>query len=175
LLDFDQIIDAPLVRGVWPSVSARLGGIDQRLLAAELVRTQIGMMVNDVIAETRNRIAASGIKTEDDVRLASANIVGFSPAIGEGEAELKRFMYANLYHHPRQLEIAKSCHAIIANLFAAYHADQSLLPEDWRLTAPESQPALDQHISDFIAGMTDRYAISRHREIVGPVDLPDGF
>ncbi len=175
LLDFDQIIDAPLVRGVWPSVSARLGGIDQRLLAAELVRTQIGMMVNDVIAETRNRIAASGIKTEDDVRLASANIVGFSPAIGEGEAELKRFMYANLYHHPRQLEIAKSCHGIIANLFAAYHADQSLLPEDWRLTAPESQPALDQHISDFIAGMTDRYAISRHREIVGPVDLPDGF
>ena len=84
-------------------------------------------------------------------------------------------MYANLYHHARQLEIAKSCHAIIANLFAAYHADQSLLPEDWRLTAPESQPALDQHISDFIAGMTDRYAISRHREIVGPVDLPDGF
>ena len=175
LLDFDQIVAAPLVRDVWPSVSVRLAGIDQRLLAAELVRTQIGMMVNDVIAETRRRIAASAIETEDDVRLASSNIVGFSSAIRDGEAELKRFMYANLYHHPRQLEIAKSCRAIVGNLFAAYHADQSLLPEDWRQTAPEGQPALDQHIADFIAGMTDRYAISRHREIVGPVDLPDGF
>jgi dGTPase len=63
----------------------------------------------------------------------------------------------------------------VTSLFSAYQADRDLLPEEWRTDAPEDQPALDRHIADFIAGMTDRYAISRHRELIGGVDLPDSF
>lgn len=175
LLDFDQMIAAPLASESWARLEGRYARADRRLLAAELVRGQIGAMVNDVIDETRRRIADAGIETVDDVRAASTAMVAFSADMARAEGDLKRFMYANLYHHPQQLEIAATCRAVVANLFAAYHADRALLPEEWRESAPESQPGLDRHISDFIAGMTDRYAISRHREICGAVDLPDAF
>ncbi|RJT22507.1 deoxyguanosinetriphosphate triphosphohydrolase [Chakrabartia godavariana] len=175
LLDFDQVIAAPMVVDGWASVKARFPQADQRLLAAELVRSQIGAMVNDVIAETQRRIAASGIETVDDVRAANGALVAFSPAMATSEADLKRFMYANLYHHPHQLEIAETCGGIVTQLFAAYHADRGLMPQEWRADCPDAQPGIDRHICDFIAGMTDRYAIARYLDLIGPVDLPDGF
>ena len=93
----------------------------------------------------------------------------------EEERELKRFMYANLYHHPRQLAAADAAHGIVAGLFAAYRADPALMPGEWRERLPAEEPERSRHIADFIAGMTDRYAISRYREVVGPIDLPEGF
>jgi dGTPase len=111
----------------------------------------------------------------EDARRADHALVGFSPEMATAEADLKRFMYANLYHHPYQLEIASTCGRIVTGLFEAYHADGQLLPEEWRAEAPTVQPDLDRHICDFIAGMTDRYAITRYRELIGPVDLPDSF
>lgn len=175
LLDFDQVMAAPLVRDAWPQVRDRFPGTDRRLLAAEIVRSQIGAMVNDVIAETRRRISENAVETESDVRNAPVTLVGFSPAMAQAETALKRFMYANLYHHPRQLEIAATCRSVVTSLFTAYHANRDLLPEEWRRGAPQDQPALDRHIADFIAGMTDRYAISRYRDLIGAVDLPDNF
>ncbi len=175
LLDFDQVVQAPLVADGWASVKSRFPGSDQRLLAAELVRGQIGAMVNDVIAESQRRIADAGVASVDDVRSAKDALVGFSPDMAKAEADLKRFMYANLYHHPYQLEIAETCGSIVTSLFGAYHADRQLLPEEWRAGAPTAQPDLDRHICDFIAGMTDRYAITRYRDLIGPVDVPDSF
>jgi dGTPase len=93
----------------------------------------------------------------------------------DDERDLKRFMYANLYHHPRQLAAAEAARHVVAGLFAAYHADPSLMPSDWAVRLPADEPWFSRHIADFIAGMTDRYAIARYREVVGPIDLPDGF
>jgi dGTPase len=64
---------------------------------------------------------------------------------------------------------------LLSRLFEAYAADPSLLPDEWRAALPEAEPERTRHIADFIAGMTDRYAISRHKDVVGPVDLPEGF
>lgn len=175
LLDFDQVTAAPLVADLWPQVRTRFSGCDQRLLAAELVREQIGVMVNDVIAESRRRIAEAGVATVDDVRKAGRALVGFSGGLATAEAELKAFMYANLYHHPHQLDIAEACGKVVTGLFSIYHEDRALLPDEWRACCPDGQPEIDRHICDFIAGMTDRYAIARYREFVGPVDLPDNF
>jgi len=91
------------------------------------------------------------------------------------ERALKAFMYAELYHHPRQLAVAEQAKAVVAGLFEAYRADPAGLGEGWRATLPHDEPARSRHIGDFIAGMTDRYAIARYREMVGPVDMPDGF
>ncbi len=175
LLDFDQVISAPLACDSWQQVKGRFPGADQRLLAAELVRGQIGAMVNDVIAESRKRIAEAGVASVDDVRRCGQALVAFSGNMARSEADLKRFMYANLYHHPHQLQIADTCAAIVTGLFKAYHEDRNLMPDEWRSGCPDQQPDVDRHIGDFIAGMTDRYAISRYRELIGPVDLPDGF
>jgi dGTPase len=84
-------------------------------------------------------------------------------------------MYRNLYHHPRQLEAAKIAGELVAGLFARYRDDPRLMPADWYGRLPADDPARSRHLADFIAGMTDRYAVTRYREAVGPIDLPEGF
>ena len=83
-------------------------------------------------------------------------------------------MYARLYHHPRQLEAAAQADAIIDGLARAYLADPGLLPEHWRVALPAEEPDRTRHVGDFIAGMTDRYALARYRQIIGPVEMPEG-
>ncbi|QCB42060.1 deoxyguanosinetriphosphate triphosphohydrolase [Sphingomonas sp. PAMC26645] len=175
LLTLDQMLAVPLVARGWDDVRRRFPDIDPKRLVGELVRTQIGTMVNDLIAETRQRIAASGVTSVDDVRDAGQCLVGFSPEMRDAERDLKRFMYANLYHHPRQLAAADAAHGIVSGLFAVYHDDPLTIPEEWRERLPTEDPDRSRHIADFIAGMTDRYAVSRYRDLVGPIDLPEGF
>ncbi|MBC3941694.1 deoxyguanosinetriphosphate triphosphohydrolase [Sphingomonas albertensis] len=175
LLTLDQMLAVPLVASGWDDVRRRFPDIAPKRLVGELVRTQIGTMVNDLIAETRRRIAASGVTSVDDVRAAGQCLVGFSPEMREAERDLKRFMYANLYHHPRQLAAADAAHGIVSGLFAVYRDDPATIPEEWRERLPAEDPDRSRHIADFIAGMTDRYAVSRYRDLVGPIDLPEGF
>jgi dGTPase len=101
--------------------------------------------------------------------------VAFSDEMRTGERDLKRFMYANLYHHPRQIEAAAAAHQVVAGLFAAFSADPATLPAEWRASLPVDEPGLSRHIADYIAGMTDRYAIREYQRVVGPVTMPDGF
>ena len=175
LLSVDQLLAVPLVADGWTAATARFPGIAPQRLARELVRGQIGAMVNDLIAETRRRIAAAGIGDAADVRAAGGALVGFSPAMAAQERALKRFMYANLYHHPRQLAAAGQARVVVDGLFAAYHADPALLAGDWRSALPADEPDRSRHIADYIAGMTDLYAVARYREAVGPIALPDAF
>ncbi len=175
LLTLDQLLQVPLVARLWQGVTADFPGVPSARLIGELIRTQIGEMVADLIAETRSRIAASGVTSADDVRAAGACLVGFSPSMREDERVLKRFMYAELYHHPRQREAATIAEGIVGGLFAAYRADAALMPTDWAARLPAAEPERSRHIADFIAGMTDRYAISRYRDAVGAIDLPEGF
>ena len=102
LLTLDQLLSVPLVQRSWDAARARFPDCAPERLMGELVRGQIGAMVNDLVAEMRTRIAASGVGSADDVRAAGTCLAHFSPPMREAERELKRFMYANLYHHPRQ-------------------------------------------------------------------------
>ncbi|WP_308813670.1 deoxyguanosinetriphosphate triphosphohydrolase [Sphingomonas sp. GV3] len=175
LLTLDQLLAVPMVASGWDAARRRFPDVPEKRLAHELVRSQIGLMVNDLIEETRARIAASGVVTVDEVRTVGRALCGFSPAMREAERDLKRFMYANLYHHPRQLAAAEAAHGIVAGLFAAYRDDPGAMSADWSDDVPATEPERSRHIADFIAGMTDRYAIARYRELVGPIDLPEGF
>jgi len=175
LLTLDQILAVPLVARSWAGVLRRFPDIAPARLARELVRAQIGVMVNDLIAETRARVAEAGVASVADVRTAGRTLAGFSPALREAERDLKRFMYANLYHHPHQQAAAAAAHDVVAGLFACYRAEPEALPPEWRERLPPDDPGRSRHIADFIAGMTDRYAVTRYRALVGPIDLPDGF
>ena len=175
LLTLDQLLAVPMIARGWDAARARYPDVAPGRLTGELVRSQIGMMVNDLIAETERRLAVSDIRTVEDVRAADGALVAFSPALRGEERELKRFMYANLYHHPRQLAAAASARTIVSGLFAAYHGDPAAMTGEWGGTLPEDEPDRSRHIADFIAGMTDRYAITRYRAMVGPIDLPEGF
>ena len=172
-LHLDQLLELDFLAEQWRAVEARFHGATREALLRELVRGQIGLMVNDVIETTRAQIA--GVGSADDVRSAPEAFAAFSPGMAEQERTLKRFMYANLYHHPRQLAAAEAAHGVVDGLFAAYHADPARLPEEWRGRLQDGEPWRSRHIADFIAGMTDRYAIARYREVVGAIDLPEGF
>ncbi len=173
LLTRDALFAQPWVARNWDAVRARYPDVAEARLLPELIRSQIGVMVNDVLVATRARIAAARIETPDDVRAAGQTLVGFSEAMQADERALKTFMYAALYHHPRQMAVADQARMIVAGLYAAYAADPARLPDGWRHEL--SGTARARNISDFIAGMTDRYAVARYREMVGPVDMLDGI
>ncbi len=175
LLELDQLMAVPMIAEGWRAVEARFPGTERKRVIGELIRAQIGVMVNDFIAATSARLADAGVESVADVRAAGVQLGGLSGAMAEAERGLKRFLYGNLYHHPSQLEAAAAAKQVVASLFAAYAADPGLMPAEWRDTLPTGEPARARHIADFIAGMTDRYAIRRYGEAVGPVTLPEGF
>ncbi|KKW91206.1 deoxyguanosinetriphosphate triphosphohydrolase [Sphingobium chungbukense] len=171
LLTLDQLLSVPLVKTCWERVRARYPDIAEDRLLRELVREQIGVMANDLIAATRANIADSGVETVEDVRRAGRTLVAFSPELAAQERELKRFMYATLYHHPSQLAAADRARVIVTDLFRAYQADPMLMPVEWRADCLSSEPQRSRHIGDFIAGMTDRYAEKCHAEIFGRLEM----
>ncbi|MDO6413477.1 deoxyguanosinetriphosphate triphosphohydrolase [Sphingomonas sp. BIUV-7] len=175
LLALEDVLAAPLVSEGWPAVRDRWPHLPADRLAGELIRDQIGRMVGDLIAESRRRIAAAGPASVEAVRAAPEPLIGFSEAMATSERALKRFMYRELYHHPRQIEVAEKAGVIVAGLADAYLGDPSLLPPTWLAALFAEEPARTRHIGDFIAGMTDRYALTRYREVVGPVEMPDGL
>ncbi len=175
LLDLDALLAVPLVAARWAAVETRFADCGTVARQRELVRDQIGEMVSDVIAESRRRIAGAGVESLAEVRAAGEPLVGFSPAMAADERVLKRFMYATLYHSPAQRAVATATRGVLACLLAAYRDDGRRLPPDWRDALPVDEPGRTRHIADFVAGMTDRYAIARHEQWVGPVSLPEGF
>ncbi|HEX7856598.1 MAG TPA: deoxyguanosinetriphosphate triphosphohydrolase [Sphingobium sp.] len=168
LLTIDQLVEVPLVREGWERVRARYPDVAEDRLLRELVRDQIGVMVNDLLETTRAAIAESRVGDVADVRAAGRALVTFSARLTEEERTLKRFMYANLYHHPEQLAAAARADHIINDLFEAYRADPALMNPHWASCIPCDEPERSRHIADFIAGMTDRYASRAHSEIFGP-------
>jgi dGTPase len=109
----------------------------------------------------------------EDVRSARRQLAGFSAELAAEERELKQFLYRKLYNAPLLVPVREQAQRVISNLFKAYRTDAALLPASWRNDGTETDRV--RAIGDFIAGMTDRFAIARHEELVGPVDLPDRF
>lgn len=170
LLTLDQLLAVPLVAKSWERVRARYPDLPAERLLRELVREQIGLMVMDLIDHSRASIAASGVESADDVRAAGRPLIGFSPEMAAMERELKRFMYASLYHHPSQLAAADRARVVVTDLFDAYQANPALMPVEWAAQCGGAQPERSRHIADFIAGMTDRYAQHRHAELFASGD-----
>ncbi|WP_205479088.1 deoxyguanosinetriphosphate triphosphohydrolase [Sphingomonas arenae] len=174
VIDLEALLEVPLVARHWALVDARHPGIslDRKLRA--VVRDQIGTMVGDLISETERRVADSGVRSLDEVRHAGQALVGFSHAMAAEERRLKQFLYRNLYNAPQLQPVRREAQRVVSNLAQAYLGDPSLLPERWiHVTKDEVQRA--RTVADYIAGMTDPFAIRRHEELVGPVELPDRF
>jgi dGTPase len=174
LVLLDDLLEVPIVARLWGAIEQRHPGIPLAKRQRALVRDMIGAMVGDVLAETALRVRDIGVETIEDVRCAGAALVGFSQGIAEEERALKRFLYARLYGSPELEAVRVEAERVVTNLAYAYREDPFLLPEDWRSRGDRTSQL--RTIGDFIAGMTDRFAIARHRDLVGPVELaPDRF
>ncbi len=172
-LTLDHLLELPSLAEQWYAIEARFPRAPRDRLLREMVRGQIGRMVNDVLIETRSRITANGISDVEAVRCAGQTLCGFSPAMRGEERVLKQFMYARLYLHPEQVATADVARNVIAHLFAAYSDDPGLLPQGWRDRLPQDNPKRARVIADYIAGMTDRFAIDQFARLTG--EAPAGL
>lgn len=170
-LSVEDLLSLDFLADLWDKITARFPGASAQARLRELVRTQIGIMVNDLLATTRARLA--GIETIADIRSAGAPIAGFSPEMAARERALKAFLYEKLYYHEEQLATARRARDVLAKLYAAYDQQPALMNAGWAELLPEDEPARGRHIADFIAGMTDSYAMDQYRRIFG--EAPEGL
>ena len=170
-LDLDDLLTLDFLAELWRDIERRFPEASRDTLLRELVRAQIGVMCNDLLETTRANL--KGVDSIEDVRDAGRPIATFSPEMADRERTLKRFMYDRLYHHEEQVRTASLAKDVIARLYAAYDQDSERMSRSWSGTIPVQQPGRARHIADFIAGMTDRYAIRQYAELFGSV--PEGL
>ncbi|MEN3972011.1 deoxyguanosinetriphosphate triphosphohydrolase [Sphingomicrobium sp. XHP0235] len=170
ILELDALLALPLVRRHWDAIEARHPGLDRARKQAALVRDMIGTMVADVLDETRRRVSAAKVATPDEVRGAGHALVGFSDAMREEERALKRFLYANLYDSDQLQPIRRGAKAIVSGLAEELIDGRAGLPEGW--PTGNGETGRKRAIGDYIAGMTDPFAIRRYRDWRGTSPLP---
>jgi dGTPase len=166
LLTLDMLEAVALPAGILKNVRERYPHLDKVRTGHELMRRQITIMVEDVIAATRARLARIDPVSADDIRSAGETIVAFSDAMAAQEKELKAFLYKNMYRAPEVMRVRADADRVVQELFDAYYADPRLMPEGWREgldRAPDRIKARD--VADFLAGMTDTYALKEHRRL----------
>ena len=170
-LQLDDLLTLDFVADQWRAVVRRHPHAPRDRQLRELIRDQIGLMVNDVISRTRAETA--GIGSIEEIRGAGRALGGFSAGMAAQERRLKRFMYDNLYLHPEQVQTAEKAREVVAKLYAAYDQDTDLLDPAWQAGLPALEPERSRHIADYVAGMTDRFAMDRCAAIYGSV--PEGL
>ncbi|MEO6040298.1 MAG: deoxyguanosinetriphosphate triphosphohydrolase [Croceibacterium sp.] len=170
-LSLEELLTLDFVAEQWREVERRFPAAPREALLRELVRGQIGAMVNDLLETTIGRV--TGLGSVGEVRGAGRPLAGLSAPMAAHERALKAFLYQRLYYHPDQRITAERAREVIARLFAAYHQQPALMGAAWYRDLPREEPELSRHIADFIAGMTDRYAIQRYRDIFG--EVPEGL
>jgi dGTPase len=162
----DEIAHLPVVREAL--AEARLSSLDvpPPRLRHETIRRVINAMITDLIEETRRRLAKLDPKDADAVRRAKQRVVSFGPAMGEAHMVIKDFLFARMYRHWRVNRMTTKARRLTEELFRLLHADPSLLPDDWRARAGEGGThRAATVVGDYVAGMTDRYAMDEHRRL----------
>ncbi|UOR15427.1 deoxyguanosinetriphosphate triphosphohydrolase [Qipengyuania aquimaris] len=170
-LSLDDLMELDLLADQFRRVEKRFPHAPREIQLRELVRSQIGLMVNDVLENTRARV--KGMASADEARGAGEQTAGFSPEMAVEERRLKKFMYERLYYHPEQIQTSERARDVVSRLFAAYRDDPQIMPNGWADQLPAGDPHTSRHIADFIAGMTDRFAIDQCRRIYGKA--PEGL
>lgn len=163
LADLDDVpMIGPILhrtRKDWPDLNARMTRL-------EAVRRMIGAMVDDVLAETERRIAEDGIGSVEDVRSASRTLVQFSAPMMTDLGLLRKFLFERMYRHYRVNRTRSQARRILAEMFQLFMAEPEVMPTEWGVLAAVDDPHRRARVvCDYIAGMTDRYAIEEHRKL----------
>ena len=158
--------DIPLAGQALGEVLTAYPDLDTNRVIHETVRRLISAMVADVLAEGHKSISKSHVKTSDAVRELGKPLIQFGAQMRENNKVLQSFLSFKMYRHARVLEIMERAQRVIRDLFDAYMNDEKLLPSDWREDHPISdQSRYARQVCDFIAGMTDRYALDQHKRL----------
>jgi dGTPase len=166
LFTLDDLASVPVIGGLLREVRDQYPGIDAARLTHELVRRLIGRLIEDVVAESTRRIHAAAPTSADEVRAAGGAIVGFSALMASADRAIKEFLWTHMYRHARVVTVMDEAEVVVRDLFARFFVSPKDMPPEWALGAEASEPpARARHVADFIAGMTDRFALTEHARL----------
>lgn len=166
LLSIEKLRDVPLVGGIIGAVEAEHPALERPRLVAELIRRLITALIEDVLAETERRIGQRDPRTLDDVRETSLPLVSFSVEIARKERAIKAHLNAEVYQSHAVMAVMVEAESLVEALFARYRDDPEALPAEWRGSqADETNERRLRRIADFLAGMTDRFALGEYRRL----------
>jgi len=166
LFTLADLADVPLIGPVLHATRRDWPDLDDRMVRLEAVRRMIGVMVDDVLAETERRVAQDAIGSVEDVRSASRTLVQFSDAMLADLGVLRRFLFQRMYRHYRVNRTRSQARRILAEMFQLFMAEPEVMPTEWgEVAATDDRHRRARAVCDYIAGMTDRYAIEEHRKL----------
>jgi len=167
ILDIDGLCSVPLFYMHYEKVLHEQKHIGERPAMHETIRRMINFLIMDVINETTQRIEKSGVRNLDDVRASDMPLVGFSSEVRHMNAEMKRYLFKHMYHHYRVVRMATKATRVIHELFSAYMENPAMLPPGAIAQLREANDEIKRAraIADYIASMTDRYALDEHNRL----------
>ncbi len=170
LFDQEEVAELPILRDCYAEVDRKYPTTDRYRRRHEALRRFFGVMVEDVIGETKRRLAEIDPQSVDDVRNAGVPVVRFTDGVWQDLNVLRKFMFTRMYRAPSVMEVRREVTKVVQELFPLYLAQPDLLPPRWQVdvaTAGKDTTALARVVSDYVSGMTDRYAIEIHAELLG--------
>lgn len=166
LFTVEDLMDLPVVGDAFRGVRIEFPGIDDRMVTYEAVRRLIGLWINDLVDETRARVKRHKPKTAADVRAMPVPLIAFSEALEGPQRALRAFLYARMYKHYRVNRMRSKAKRVLANLFEVFLNEPQTLPPPWGGLADPAPDGLRARIvCDYIAGMTDTFALEEHRRL----------
>jgi dGTPase len=172
LISVEQLLEVPLFRDYHAAVLAKYPALAGRRLVYEIVRRMINHLVTDLIDSSAARLAASGVRSMAEVRSYSGALIGFSETTGARNYELKTFLRERVYKHYKVRRMTAKARRVVRDLFDAFLNDPTLMPDSpharARLDLVQGPAGRARAVADYIAGMTDRYAILEHSRLFDP-------
>ncbi|TRD18955.1 deoxyguanosinetriphosphate triphosphohydrolase [Palleronia caenipelagi] len=176
LFSTDELAELPLLDACFAEVDRVFPGLNYYRRRHEALRRFFGLLVEDVIDQAHARVAEIGPRSATDVRLAGQAMIRFSPDVWERLKVIRAFLFRRMYRAPNVVEMRVKASRVIHELFPLLMDRTDLLPKQWRKDVEEAASATDlaRIVLDYIAGMTDRFAIATHADLIGGVDLSTG-
>ncbi|MCZ6638169.1 MAG: deoxyguanosinetriphosphate triphosphohydrolase [Alphaproteobacteria bacterium] len=174
LFSVDDLADVPLVGPVFEEVANHWPGLERGRLIHESVRRLINAMVTDLIAESSTRIKAAAPDSADAIRGLSHPVIAFSQGMAENDRALKAFLFARMYRHDKVNRMTEMGSKVVRELFALFISDPGLLPSEWQVATDGPKGTETARVAgDYIAGMTDRYALRAYERLIGGIEVHD--
>jgi len=166
-----DLVDVPLVGPCFAEVTAKWPGLELSRLRHEALRRVFGQMVEDVMTQSRARLAYAAPQSMADVQALPHAVIAFSEPMLATVREIKDFLFARMYRHYRVKRMRAKAVEVVRDLFTIFLADPGLLPPEWEsaVRAASNETLQARVIADYIAGMTDRFALEEHRVLTDPL------
>jgi dGTPase len=173
LISIEELRGIAIFRRQHDLVTARYPGLGSRRLVHEVVRRMIDYLVNDLVGASGESLAAAAPDSADDVRARSEPLLTFSEQVQAEHLELKRYLHQHLYRHYRVLRMTTKAKRVVRELFGAMFDDVDLMPTEHqeaarRMEGEDGRPGRARAVADYIAGMTDRFAIGEYGRLFDP-------